>query len=254
MCEGVSCVELVWEFYVNIHSTGKEARTLKSYVRGKYLDFSITDICDYYIILPLPPEIVGVPYNSSNNVPSLHSLAQLLLTKDEDWPPNPSSHLKQKGLKDVFRVLNHVLCNMFLCTSHAESDTSSRVFLPFGLLIKEFLAQRFITLESHVTHHLSPKPISKMSFHLSNAHFGVAPPPPHLETHVMDLDPPEEVAATDISSTSVAPPSTASTVAPSTIDFVVASNKMIANAIATLFAYVNVIHSNLIHRIGLVHE
>ena len=49
------CLELVREFFANIHSTYKEVRTLKSYVRGVFLDFSISDICAFHHIQPLDP-------------------------------------------------------------------------------------------------------------------------------------------------------------------------------------------------------
>ena len=39
MTEGAVCLELVWEFYVNIHAKDKEGGTLKSYVQGVFLDF-----------------------------------------------------------------------------------------------------------------------------------------------------------------------------------------------------------------------
>ena len=82
--KGFVCVELVQEFYVNIHATDKEARTLKTYVHGMFLNFSISDICAFYYIQPLDPNIVGFPYPLSTNGPSLNSLAHLLLAKEED--------------------------------------------------------------------------------------------------------------------------------------------------------------------------
>ena len=60
--EGTVCPELVHEFYANIHSTNKDAGTLKSYVRGVSLEFSIFDIYNFLLIQPLNPEFVGFPY------------------------------------------------------------------------------------------------------------------------------------------------------------------------------------------------
>ena len=57
--EGVVCLELLREFYANIHASDKEARTLKSYVRWVYLDFSISNICTFHQIQPLDPKILG---------------------------------------------------------------------------------------------------------------------------------------------------------------------------------------------------
>ena len=83
LSEGVVCLELVWEFYVNIHATDKEDRTLKRYVSGMFLDFSISDICVFYHIQPLDLDIIGFTYPPSTNGPSLNSLAHLLLAKEE---------------------------------------------------------------------------------------------------------------------------------------------------------------------------
>ena len=38
--DGVVCLELVREFFANIHSSDKNEGTLKLYVHGVYLDFS----------------------------------------------------------------------------------------------------------------------------------------------------------------------------------------------------------------------
>ena len=101
MSEGVVCLEIVQEFFANIHALDKEAGTLKSYVRRVYLDFSIFDICTFHHIQLLDPDIFGFPYPLSTNGPSLNSLAHLLLADEGDWSLGPSSLLKQKGLKDV---------------------------------------------------------------------------------------------------------------------------------------------------------
>ena len=100
--DGIVCLALVREFFANIHSTDKEAGTLKSYVRGVFIDFSISDICAFHHIQPLDLEIIEFLYPPSTNGPSLNSLAHLLLAKESDWPLDSSSLLKQKDLKDVF--------------------------------------------------------------------------------------------------------------------------------------------------------
>ncbi|GFY85396.1 hypothetical protein Acr_04g0001340 [Actinidia rufa] len=89
-----------------------------------------------------------------------------------------------------------------------------------------------------------------MTLHMSNAHLGVAPPPHQLEPYVVEFDlsddetPPP--AATDIPSTSTAPPHAAPLTG--------SVDSKIVDAIAALFAHINVIHSDLVKRIGLVHE
>ena len=57
---------------------------------------------------------------------SLNSLVHLLLADEGDWPPNPLSLLKQKGLKDVFCVLNHIIYDLFQCTSHVSEIDETR--------------------------------------------------------------------------------------------------------------------------------
>ncbi|GFY82955.1 hypothetical protein Acr_02g0011950 [Actinidia rufa] len=230
--------------------------------------------------------ILGFPYPPSTNGPSLNSLAHLLLANEEDWPPSPSNLLKQKGLKDVFRVVNHVLCDLFLCTSHvseidetcarfmhaiasnlpvnvshlmfklileAASNNSSHAFLPFGLLVTDFLAQHLIMPKPHETRLPAGKLISRMTLRMSNAHLGVSPPPPPRSPHVVDIDPSDnEVpppAATDFPSTSTTPPPTTFAAASTA-----ASDFRISDAIVALFAYMNVIHTDLVEGIGQVHE
>ena len=92
--EGLFCLELVWEFFANIHASDKEGRTLKTYVHGVYLDLFSFDICIFHHIQPFNPDTVGFPYPPSMNEPSLNSLAHLLLANESDWPPCPSSLLK----------------------------------------------------------------------------------------------------------------------------------------------------------------
>ncbi|GFS37295.1 hypothetical protein Acr_00g0051200 [Actinidia rufa] len=76
--------------------------------------------------------------------------------------------------------------------------------------------------------------ISRVTLHLSNAHLGVAPPPPQLRSHAVDLDPPKDEvpspAATDISSTSAAPLCATSSVASTAT-----SDSRITDAIAAIF-------------------
>ena len=71
----------------------------------------------------------------------------------------------------------------------------------------------------------------------------------------MDLNPSDHEAppppvATDILSTSTAHPPTA----PVAAAWAAASDSRIADAIVALFVHVNVIHVDLVERIGLVHE
>ena len=85
---------------------------------------------------------------------------------------------------------------------------------------------------------------------MSNAHLGVIPPFSQLRPHAKDLDPSDNETlspiAPDVPSTSIAPPPF--------VDPAAASNSRIANAIAALSAHMNVIHSDLVERIGHVHE
>ncbi|GFS33801.1 hypothetical protein Acr_00g0030640 [Actinidia rufa] len=138
---------------------------------------------------------------------------------------------------------------MFNLIIEASLDNSPCAFLPFGHLVIEFLAIHLIALEPHETRLPTGKPISRMTLRMSNTHLGVTPPPPpQLAPHTMELDSPKEVVspltATNIPSTSTVPPSTAPA----------ASDPKIADAIATLFVHMDVIHKDLIEHIGLVHE
>ena len=83
-------------------------------------------MCTFHHIQPLDPGIIGFLYPPSTSGPTLNSLAHLLLADEGDWPPSPSSLLKQKGLKDVFRVLNHVVYDLLLCTSHVSEMDETR--------------------------------------------------------------------------------------------------------------------------------
>ena len=60
------------------------------------------------------------------NGPSLNSLAHLLLDDEGDWPLGPSSLLNKKGLKDVFRVLNHIIYDLFQYMSHVSEIDETR--------------------------------------------------------------------------------------------------------------------------------
>ncbi|GFZ19618.1 hypothetical protein Acr_28g0003230 [Actinidia rufa] len=85
------------------------------------------------------------------------------------------------------------------------------------------------------------------SWRMSNAHLGVAPPS-QLRFHAVDLDPFDNEApfgATD-------PPSTSN--APHAATDLVASILKIVDAIAALFTHMNVIHTDLVEGIGLVHK
>ncbi|PSS08180.1 Centrosome-associated protein like [Actinidia chinensis var. chinensis] len=94
------------------------------------------------------------------------------------------------------------------------------------------------------------KPISRTALCLSNAHLGVCLPLPHPKPHAVDLDPPEDKvhapAATDLPSTSTAPP-------PTVASLHIAIDSRITDAIASLFDTWK-IHKDLIERIGQVHE
>ncbi|GFZ11379.1 hypothetical protein Acr_22g0007770 [Actinidia rufa] len=198
--EEIVCPELVREFCVNIHATDKDARTLKSYVQGMSLDFSISDICNIFLIQPLDPELVGFPYPSSTTRPSLNSLTYLMLAKEG------FTH----AIASNFPVdLSRLMFNLII---EASLDNSSRAFLPFGHLVIEFLTIHLIAPEPHETH----LPVE------------VVPPP----------------AATDIPSTSIAPPSSA----------LAAFDPKYADVIVALFTHIDVIHKDLIKRISLVHE
>ena len=70
------------------------------------------------MIPPLNLKLVNFLYPSFVTGSSKNSPAQLLLTLEGDWPSGYL--LKQKAVKDVFRVLNHVTCNLFQCNSHVS--------------------------------------------------------------------------------------------------------------------------------------
>ena len=140
--------------------------------------------------------------------------------------------------------LSHLMFNLIL---EASLDNSSRAFLPFGLLVTDFWGIHLIVPEPHEIHLPTGKPISRITLRLSNAHLGVAPPPLQLRPHAVKLDPSDDetpLPTTAILSTSTASSSVAS----------VASDHNIATAIATLFAHMDVIHKDLVERIGQVHE
>ena len=84
---------------------------------------------------------------------------------------------------------------------------------------------------------------------MSNAHLSVAHPPPQLQPHAVDLDLSDDetpLAAPDVPSTSSTPLADD--------DLATVSNSKIADAIAALFTHMNVIHTDLVERIGQVHE
>ncbi|GFS40496.1 hypothetical protein Acr_00g0068890 [Actinidia rufa] len=143
---------------------------------------------------------------------------------------------------------------MFNLILEASLENSSQAYLPFWLLVTDFLAQHFIVPEPHETHLSTSKPISRITLCLSNAHLGVTPLPLQLRPYAMDLDPSDDEAppppiAIDIPFTSIAPPPTAPVAA-----LTIAFDSRIADTIAALFAHINVIHADLVERISLVHE
>ena len=80
---------------------------------------------------------------------------------------------------------------------------------------------------------------------MSNAHLGVAPPPSQLQSHAGDLDPSDDETppvATHVQSSSTAPLIAAN---PATV-----STSKIADAIATLFTHMNVIHKTRLSALG----
>ena len=119
----------------------------------------------------------------------------------------------------------------------------------FGLFVMNFLSQHLIVPESHKTRLSVGKPISRVTLRLSNVHLGVTPPLSQLRSHAVDLDPPKDAvpppATTDLPSNFVAPP-------PATP--IIASDSKIVDAIAAIFAHMNVIHKDLVEHIGQVHE
>ena len=147
---------------------------------------------------------------------------------------------------DLLMDVSHFMFNLLL---EASLDNSFRAYLPFGLLITEFLEGHHIVSYPDETRIPVSKAISRHTLRMSNAHLGVTPPPPQLRPHAVDLDlsndetPP---VALDVPSTSFAPPPTA--------DPAAASNSKIADAIATLFTHMNVIHTDLVERNRQVHE
>ena len=97
--------------------------------------------------------------------------------------------------------------------------------------------------EPHKTRLPTSKPISRNTLRMSNANLGVTHVPSQLRSHAVDLDPSDDEtphATTNALSTSTAPPP--------------ASTSKIADAITALFTHMNVIHIDLVERIGLVHE
>ncbi|GFS35833.1 hypothetical protein Acr_00g0042440 [Actinidia rufa] len=239
-------------------------------------DFSISTICVTLLIPPLHPDRVGFPYPPSITPPSKDSLAQLLLASEGNWPSGYI--LKQKDLKDVFQVLNHVICNLFQCTSHVSEvdevraqfmhaiatnlpidlgrlmfnlilasslENTTRGFFPFGLLITSFLEAHQIVLASHDTRLPPSKPITRRTLLLINAHLGVAAPPPRLRPHTVEFVPSDdEITPAHGDSSPLTNPPAASSAVPALA---------LTAAISSLVAHMDKIHKDLIERIGLVH-
>ncbi|GFY82752.1 hypothetical protein Acr_02g0009920 [Actinidia rufa] len=102
---------------------------------------------------------------------------------------------------------------MFNLILEALLDNSSQAYLPFRLLVMNFLSQHLIVPEPYETRLLADKPISRITLRLSNAHLGVAPPLSQLRSTAVDLDPSDDEAppppiTTDIPSTSTTHPPT----------------------------------------------
>ena len=135
---------------------------------------------------------------------------------------------------------------MFSPILEASLDNSCRAYLPFGILVTDFLAQHLIVPEPDETRIPTGKAISRHTLRLSNAHVEVAPLPSQLQSHAVELDPlDEEVpppASTDVPSSSTAAAAT------------ITSDPTIIDAIVALFSHMVVIHKDLVERIGQVYE
>ncbi|GFS30433.1 hypothetical protein Acr_00g0011900 [Actinidia rufa] len=104
----------------------------------------------------------------------------------------------------------------------------------------KFMPNSKIVSEPDETRILVGKAISRHTLQMSNAHLGVAPPPPQLRLHAVDLNQSDDET----------PPTTL----PSAADPATTSNSRIADAITALFKHVNLIHSEWVKCIGWVHE
>ncbi|GFY85733.1 hypothetical protein Acr_04g0004710 [Actinidia rufa] len=140
--------------------------------------------------------------------------------------------------------LGRLTFNLILALS---LENTARDFLPFGLLIIAFWGAYEIDLEPHEMRLLLGKPISRKTLLLSNAHLGVAPPPPRLRPHAVETIPSGDETPpppNDGPSASAAAPTAA----------LVISDPSIIAAITTLVVHMDTIHKDLVEHIGLVHE
>ncbi|GFY87728.1 hypothetical protein Acr_05g0013670 [Actinidia rufa] len=78
--------------------------------------------------------------------------------------------------------LGRLMFNLILASS---LENTARGFLLFGILITAFLRNHQIVPASHETCIPPGKPISRWTLLLSNAHLGFAAPPPHLRPHTV---------------------------------------------------------------------
>ncbi|GFY95024.1 hypothetical protein Acr_10g0004090 [Actinidia rufa] len=244
--EGFTCPELVREFYANIHGTDKEAGTLKPMLGEPFLDFSISTICVTLLIPPLHPDRVGFPYPLLLLLHLKDSLAQLLLASEGNWPSEYL--LKQKDLKDDFRVLNHVICNLFQCTSHVSEvdEVRARFMHAIATNLPIDLGHLILYLRLMTPAFPPGKPITRRTLLLSNAHLGVAGPPPRLRLHTVEIVPfDDEITPPHGDSSPLTDPPADSSAGPASA---------LTTAITSLVAHMDKIHKDLIERIGLVHE
>ncbi|GFZ21725.1 hypothetical protein Acr_29g0008870 [Actinidia rufa] len=242
--EGFACPELVREFYANIHGTDKEARTLKTYVWGTFLDFSIPTICVTLLIPPLHPDRVGFPYRPSVTPPSKDSLTQLLLcTSHVSEIDEVRARFMHAIATNLPINLGRLMFNLILASS---LENTTRGFLPFELLITSFLEAHQIVPESHNTRLPPGKPITRRTLLLSNAHLDVAAPPSRLRPHTVEIVPSDdEITPPHGDSSPLSDPPAASSAV---------STSALTAAIASLVAHMDKIHKDLIERIGIVHE
>ncbi|GFS38278.1 hypothetical protein Acr_00g0056630 [Actinidia rufa] len=117
-------------------------------------------------------------------------------------------------------------------------------FSSLGILITAFLGDHQIVLESHETRIPPGKPISHQTLLLSNVYLSVTAHPARLRTHTVEIVPSDD----ETPSTLRAGLSTLTAIAPAVPDPAVTA------AITALAAHMDMIHKDLIERIGHVHE
>ncbi|GFY87840.1 hypothetical protein Acr_05g0014790 [Actinidia rufa] len=131
---------------------------------------------------------------------------------------------------------------MFNLILESSLENTTRGFLPFRILITAFLGDHQIVPASHETRIPPSKPISHQTLLLSNAHLGVAAPPPRLRPHTVEIVPSDDET----------PPTPR--VGPSTSTATTAAPAVPNPAITALVAHVDMIHKDLIERIGHIHK